>query len=38
MTETVQCSRCLAYQTADVSESIAITCKFCGETDAAYID
>tara|TARA_R100000231_G_scaffold32627_1_gene28438 strand:- start:7784 stop:8077 length:294 start_codon:yes stop_codon:yes gene_type:complete len=34
----VQCSRCLKIQDADISQTIAITCKYCGETDAAYLD
>lgn len=33
----VQCSRCLHFQDADISESIAIECKWCGEIDAAYL-
>tara|TARA_Y100001937_G_scaffold102902_1_gene141654 strand:+ start:6483 stop:6776 length:294 start_codon:yes stop_codon:yes gene_type:complete len=36
--QAVQCSRCLKIQNADVSQTIAITCKHCGETDAAYLD
>jgi ribosomal protein S27E len=38
MSELVQCSRCLATQEADISETIAITCHFCGETDAAITE
>ena len=38
MKELVQCSRCLATQYADISETIAILCEHCGEVDAAITD
>tara|TARA_R100001460_G_scaffold32010_3_gene62987 strand:- start:4232 stop:4366 length:135 start_codon:yes stop_codon:yes gene_type:complete len=38
MKELVQCSRCLHKQMADVSQSMAIKCKFCGEVDAPYLE
>ena len=36
--ELVQCSRCLHKQKADISRTIAITCEWCDETDAAYLE
>ena len=36
MKELVQCSRCLSFQTADISETCAIECKSCGEVDACF--
>lgn len=32
----VQCSRCLTIQTADISETLAIKCEWCGEIDACF--
>ena len=33
----VQCSRCLNIQQADISETLAIVCEWCGEVDAAHV-
>lgn len=37
MMEKVQCSRCLAIQMADISESSAIMCEECDEIDSCFV-